>query len=587
MQSSTPPNSKTEMKKIQVITNKAQRYGIQIVAVGAITGTFAGLVVSLYTIVAEMTEQFARGYFGFFRDNPAFIPLLFLALFLGSIVIGGVLRFLPAVRGSGFAQAEGASRGLMHFRWYRELTGMFASSLFLLFAGLSAGVEGPGVFIGGMCGYGASEITRRDPVVRRYQVTGGACAGLAVAMNAPLTGIIFAYEEAHKRFTPEVFVCSFTSVVFAVLVRNLLLPAMHIEIGPFLGGFALFDDPGLFFCLFALAAALVVSLVGVAFYHLVFLCRKLLRRIKPWHGVGKYAIVFAVAGAFGLIAAESIGGGATFIRAISSSGGGVELFGAPLWAAVLVVVAFKFMATALNVGAELPCCASVPMMAVGAGVGKLMAELFIKTGMDPMFADGLVVLGMTTMFTTVVKAPVTGIIMTLELTWSFSFLLPAVLSSAVAYIVGDVLHTEALYEKLLDDMLEERASEAVKVTAKLSVQRAAGRAIRDILWPFSAIVTEITRGDKKIRANGGTVLLAGDVITVEGTPEDSGEFLSELSSTVGKAIFISETPLDKVEKNGIAIKPDKGDKVDKADKDKGEGDKKEKDKDEDPDEGES
>ena len=106
MQSSTPPNSKTEMKKIQVITNKAQRYGIQIVAVGAITGTFAGLVVSLYTIVAEMTEQFARGYFGFFRDNPAFIPLLFLALFLGSIVIGGVLRFLPAVRGSGFAQAE-------------------------------------------------------------------------------------------------------------------------------------------------------------------------------------------------------------------------------------------------------------------------------------------------------------------------------------------------------------------------------------------------------------------------------------------------------------------------------------------------
>ncbi len=532
------------MKSIQ---KKAKRYAVQIVAVGAITGVFAGLVVTLYNVVAEMTAEFARGYFGFFRDRPAFIPLLFLALLLGSVVIGGVLQFLPAVRGSGFPQAEGASRGLLRFRWYRELTGMFAASLFVVFMGLSAGVEGPSVFIGGMCGYGASKVTRRDPVVRRYQVTGGACAGLACAMNAPLTGIIFAYEEAHKRFTPEVFVCSFTSVVFAVVVRNLLLPLMGMDAGPFLAGFAFFEDAGLLFCVYALATGFIVSLIGVAFYYLIFALRKVLRRIKPWHGVGKYAIPFLVAGAFGLISAYAMGGGSEFIRALSSSGEGVTLFGAPLWAAVLVVVLLKFLATALNLGAELPCCASIPMMAVGAGVGKLLSMLFVEAGMDPLLADGLVVLGMTTMFTTVVKAPVTGIIMTVELTWSFTFLLPAVLCSAVAYLVGDVLHTQPLYEKLLDDLLEERVSETVKVTARFRVELAAGRAVRDILWPFSAIVTEIARGETKLLPSGGTVLLAGDIITVEGTPEDSGEFLSELTSTVGKELFISETPLGRTE----------------------------------------
>ena len=61
---------------------------------------------------------------------------------------------------------------------------------------------------------------RRNEMVRRYQVTGGACTGLAVAFNAPLTGMAFAFEEAHKRFTPEVFICAFSSVIMGLLTRT-------------------------------------------------------------------------------------------------------------------------------------------------------------------------------------------------------------------------------------------------------------------------------------------------------------------------------------------------------------------------------
>ena len=80
-------------------------YGLQIVLVGMLTGLFAGVVVTFYNIPAVMAEDFARGYYGFFRDNPAFIPLLFAALFLGAVVVGGTLRFLPMIRGSGIPQA--------------------------------------------------------------------------------------------------------------------------------------------------------------------------------------------------------------------------------------------------------------------------------------------------------------------------------------------------------------------------------------------------------------------------------------------------------------------------------------------------
>ena len=128
--------------KLRKLSDKAVYFG-QIIGVGGITGLFVGVVVTLFNVLFEGGEAFSESYYAFFRDNPAFIPLLFVALFLGGIVIGGVLKFLPVLRGTGFSQVEGAVQGLYRFKWYEALTGMFASSLFLVFMGLSGGSEGP------------------------------------------------------------------------------------------------------------------------------------------------------------------------------------------------------------------------------------------------------------------------------------------------------------------------------------------------------------------------------------------------------------------------------------------------------------
>ncbi len=532
-------------KTLEKIKRKAN-YSAQIVSVGVMTGLFAGVVVTFFNVLFGMAEEFSRGYYGYFRDHPAFIPLLFLALLLGAVVIGGVLRFLPLLRGNGFPQTEGATRGLLRFKWYRDLTGMFASALFLVFMGLSAGAEGPSAFIGGSCGAGVSDLCRRDPIVRRFQITGGACTGLAVALNAPLTGIIFAYEEAHKRFTPEVFVCSFSSVAVAVVIRGVLLKyALGMEVGPFLSTFAYPADTGLLFCAFALLAALVVTLVAAGFYHLLFYVRKYFKRITFLKGTAKYMIPFALAGAAGLVTAFAMGGGEHFIDALGSgSEGGMSVFGWPLAVAVVVVVLLKLVTSVANLAADLPCCASVPMLAMGAGMGKLLSMLFVLMGMDPALADCLIVLCMVTFFTTVVKAPVTGIIMTVELTWSFTFFLPAVICAAVSYLIGDVLHIRPLYDRLLDEMLEEDVSESMHIVARVQVKAgspAAGRAVRDVLWPFTALVKNVERGETGFAPSGSTVLEAGDVLTVEGTPHDREEFLSALTATVGDVLGYTES----------------------------------------------
>lgn len=528
-------------KKIRKIGDTAYHYGVQLVAVGALTGLFAGIAVTLYNVLASIGEDFSRDIYALLRENPAFVPLLFVALFLGAIVIGGVVKFIPMIRGSGIPQTEGATRGLLHFRWYQVLTGMFAASLATIFLGLSAGSEGPSIQIGGACGYGTADLLRRKETVRRYQITGGACTGLAVAFNAPVTGMAFAFEEAHKRFTPEVFVCAFSSVIVGVLTRNLLRPLMGFSVESTFTTFS-FAAPDMFSYLYILLAALVCAFAGVGFYFLVFRTKKLFAKITFWKGTGKMLIPFMLAGVFGLITVYAMGGGHELIQALGSKSEGIEvIFSSPLWLTLFIVVVFKFIVSVVNMSAGVPCGVFIPMLAIGACLGALLSLLCIQMGMDPVYADVMIMICMATFFTTIVKAPVTGIVMVVELTWSFTFLLPVVMGVAIGYLIGDVFHTQPIYDKLLEGIVEEQnvREGAKKETVRLRVVKGStgeGRAIRDILWPSDALVVALTRGGTPIVPDGETVLEAGDELVIVGETSDYKSFAEDLAVTVGEIL---------------------------------------------------
>lgn len=540
------------MKKGVKLFGKKARIGAEIVAVGALTGLFVGVVITCFIALCTLAERFARNdFYEFFRTHPAFIPLLFLALFAGSILIGTMMRFLPSVKGSGIPQTEGATRGLFRFKWYEAITGMFAAALFTIFMGLNAGSEGPSIMIGGGCGSLTNDLLRRNAIVRRYQITSGACAGISVAFNAPFTGMAFAFEEAHKRFTPEVFVSSFSSVVVAIIVRNLLGPLMGLKVGAFFTTFSFegveaFD---LMFLVYVLFAAVIISLCGVAFYFLVLLVKKVFERSKLTKfakGLFRVSIPFVLAGAFGLITAYAMGGGHSFIEAVGSQAVGTEkelqkIFFSPVWATLLIVVILRLVSTVLNVGSGVPAGAFVPILAIGAGMGALLSLLCGAMGMDAAYSDALIMICMATFFATVVKSPITGIVMVVELTWSFTFLLPVILGVATGYLMGALFRTEPIYDKLLDDMLEEAHKThpveqfitKVRVTEK---GHAAGRTLRDVLWPHGALVVRILRGEEEISPDGNTKIHDGDILVVRGKTAEKEDYLESLIKTVGELV---------------------------------------------------
>ena len=115
------------------LLSRLYRHGVQLMAVGIVTGLLAGIVVTYFNIAAELLSKYSKDLYALVRENPAFVPLLFVVLAIIAFGIATLAKFVPMVRGSGIPQAEGATRGLLELKWYKSLPAMAASCLCLLY----------------------------------------------------------------------------------------------------------------------------------------------------------------------------------------------------------------------------------------------------------------------------------------------------------------------------------------------------------------------------------------------------------------------------------------------------------------------
>lgn len=513
---------------------------INIFVLSVITGLFAGVVVSVYNICTGFGEKYSVELYKLVIENPGFVPLLLVGLAAGGLVIGTAVRFVPMIRGSGIPQIEGAARGIIRFKWYVTLCSVFAASLACVFMGLSAGSEGPSLELGGCTGSGVATLLKRDKMTRRLQIAGGASAGLATAFNAPVTGLVFSLEEAFRSFSPQVFVCAAVSVIFSLFTGNAVRYAAGFPVGFAFDTFTFVTVDGLS-CLWFVAASVVVSLLGVGFYHFVFIAKKMFKRVNFFKGAGRYIIPFVLAGVFGLISVYAMGGGHGFIESLSSGSSVTpSVFGLPLTASLLIILALRFIAAVLVMGCGVPCGVFIPMLAIGAGTGAVLSQLFCYLGMSVEYSDYLIIVCMAAFFTCVVKAPITGLVMIFELTGQFVNFLPALTGVAIGYLIGYVFRTEPIYEQCLEMYIEEEKLYEKIVKERLTVviqpeSRADGEKIRAIIWPTNGLVHEVIHEDgTRSVADGETILKAGQSIVFEGETDDREELEEYLFSIVGR-----------------------------------------------------
>lgn len=528
-----------------ILKKEARRfadYGLNLVFISIITGMFAGVVVTFYSICASYGEEYSKELYRLLLSNPAFIPLLFIGLASAAVVIGTLVRFVPMIRGSGIPQIEGAARGKFGFKWFTVMCSMFAASLACIFLGLAAGSEGPSIEIGGCAGEAVGKTLKRSHMVRRLQISAGASAGFAVAFNAPVTGMIFALEEAFKSLSPQVFISAAAAVLTGLSVRTGIRGALGLPVGFAFDGFvfAEMDWAGYGF---VVLAANVVALAAAAFYYLMLAAKRLFKKITFFKGAGKYIIPFVVSGAFGLVTVYAMGGGHDFISSLATGGTGEipleSVLGLGLTGSLVIILIMRYVSMIMVMGCGLPCGVFIPMLAVGAGLGALLSAAFRPLGFDPAFTDYLIIICMAVFFTTFVRAPLTGLVMIFELTGQFTNLFPALLGIVVGYIVSELCRLEPGYELCLKMFIDEegycRNNKKVRVTAQIMAgSKADGGKVRKIIWPSNGLVVELTGAEGAVVPDGETILRAGQVITFECETSDEEELMEYLYDIVGK-----------------------------------------------------
>ena len=510
---------------------------ISAVLFGAVTGTLAAVVVLLYKLCAMHVIELSEKGYAALRLHPLWIPLVLLALVGLAWICGFIYRKRPNLGGGGIPTSIGILRGLIPFKWFGNLIGIFTLSLTNFLIGVPLGNEGPAVQMGTAVGKGAAKaLSKKHRAWDRYSMTGGACAGFSVATGAPISGILFSVEEAHQRLSPTILIVSSTSVMFASIVTDLLAPILNVSTRLF----PVFSLPRL-----TLAQVWIPMTIGIAmglfsvlflkYYHFIYtLFHKKLKKLN--NGV-KILLVFAATLLLGLASSSFISTGHHLI--LSLMDGTIIL---PMLILILLVRATLTLSAS---SCSLTGGMFLPILAIGTLLAAILAETFEACGLSNEFHTVIILWGLTACIAGMMKTPLTAIVFAVEALSCYENILFVIIVAAIPFLITEIFGAKSINDSVLERRIEKTYAGKSKrvIDTFVTVQAdayAIGKQVRDILWPANLFVlsTKHTpKADAEVDEHGGMLLGEGDIIHVRYVTYHVEQTHQELEAIVGEQQF--------------------------------------------------
>lgn len=405
-----------------------------------LVGVVAGTIGSIFRLALEYIEVYrdklyaSAGESGF---NSWVWPILFgivgitVALFL-------VRRFAPEASGSGVQEIEGALDEIRPMRWKRIIPIKFITSLFSLGSGLLLGREGPTIQIGANVGKMIKDIFKQPDNKTNPLVSSGAAAGLACAFNAPFAGIIFVIEEMHGHFRYTFY--SVAAIMVASGASDFVVRAL-VGADPVIK-MTIFPSPEISTIWLFIVLGLFFSLIGYSFNKLLIIV------LNFFSSLSRIAFIFSgiLAGIvivlIGAYFPEMIGGGYRTISQVLDQSFTLSV--------LLVLFVGRMLMSIFSYGTGVPGGIFAPMLAIGVVFGMLFGG-----GVDYFFPDlvshpGIfAVAGMAGIFASTVRAPLTGLVLAVEMTANYELILPLIITTVTASVVTAQLGNEPIYTTLL------------------------------------------------------------------------------------------------------------------------------------------
>ena len=405
-----------------------------------LVGVLAGLVGALFHGVLDQAAAFRGTLHGALGGAP--FPGWLLLMLLGALVLviaqWLVRRFAPETAGSGVQEVEAILAGERKLRWQRVLPVKFFAGTLAVGSGLVLGREGPTIHMGAALGQLASERLAPRPGDNKALLAAGAGAGLATAFNAPLAAIVFVIEELREHF--DYRFQTVQSVILACCAA-VIVSGWMLGMGPDMPLPDLENAPLASLPLFPLLGVLIGGLA-------VLFNRLLLGSVAAFRALGSpgaYAaavVTGLILGALVWFAPNTVGGGENLVGRLLQGQPGLYL--------LLALLAVRLLTTVGSYGLGLPGGIFAPMLALGTICGAAFSGLVGLVA--PAFAvapEVFAVAAMGALFAATVRAPLTGIILVIELTDAQSVTLPIILTCLTATFTAEGLGGRPIYASLL------------------------------------------------------------------------------------------------------------------------------------------
>jgi chloride channel protein, CIC family len=428
-----------------------------------IVGVVAGAWCALYLVVLGWADSF-RSAVIVWAHSETFAGFL---IVVSACAVGAgaatwrVHRASPNAAGSGIPHVEAVLSGELPQAPFRIIVVKFVGGVLAIGSGLALGREGPSVQMAATLGHLVGKIFRRSWPDCRVLIAAGAGAGLATAFNAPIAGGIFVLEELVRKFELRVAIAALGASATAISVSRMILgDATDFHVAALVPASA--TTRPLYFVLGALA-----GLAAIVYNRVLLRTMATFDHLDRWPVEARAGLIGAAVGMLAWFAPDLVGGGDPITQR--------ALTGAYAIALLPLVFGLRLGLGAISYAAGTPGGLFAPLLVLGAQFGLFFGKLCQLAFPDlHIQAEGFAVVGMAALFTGVVRAPLTGIVLVTEMTGNQTMLLPMLGACSMAMLTPTLLKDPPIYDSLRERTIErERARlvEAARATAATTHER--------------------------------------------------------------------------------------------------------------------
>ncbi len=422
----TPPKSILKLRR-RVLSLK-----------GLCVGIFSGLIAVAFRLSLEAAEKFRETLISFSQTHTYYliIPALVFSVCIG-LSLFMLFKIAPEASGSGIPHLKGCLKGFYPFRAWQVIGVKFIGGVLGIGSGLALGREGPTIQMGGAVGKILGDYLSSQEIERKMLISAGAGAGLSAAFNAPLAGVFFVLEELGNNFNAFGLVTALVACVVADVICRLItgqVPVFHIAVSyyPEIGMFPIF-----------LILGVVLGFLGLLFNKSLIAFLDFFQKFNPSKKIFIGILIGIFCGIICFIIPEILGTGTDLIKDVLNKKIGLY--------PVMIFLAIRFFFTMISYSTGAPGGIFAPLLLIGALGGSLFGYMMLMIYPAISFNFSVWgVLGMAGCFSAIVRAPITGIILILEMTNEYYLLLPLMIVSIMSYSIPEFFKEPPIYEALLD-----------------------------------------------------------------------------------------------------------------------------------------